>query len=325
MKRIYQLALSLAAMAFGQEFVQAPAQPVAQEKPIVAVPLFVNKTSGSGGGHNSPTGCEWQLPEISAEIATDATTSSIAAMGKWRVLSRSTPSLKAIDAEALFQGTGAVREAAASFTALKQMDAAYLLLGRINRFRVDETKGTAYGVRRWQVVTSVSMDLQLLDVNSGEIITGRQMSERVVMRVPEGVDTITAIFDWEEVLRAAVNKAVPAFMASVQSGPMPDVIQAAAPSVTIEVNSTPEGADVEFNGSYLGNTPCQITVPAVPGVLSITAPGYEPWMKRLTPNASMKVKPILQKIKQPAPAVAPQNGVPQNGAAPVEGGEIIIQ
>lgn len=353
MKSIYVATLLSAMFAFGQEFVQAPSQSMPQEKPIVAVPLFVNKTAGhvtrvAPGVYEDKVkpaaiytldadtedpkhryvdrkveyaAGEWKLPDIAAEVATDATTSAVASMGKWRVLSRSTPTLKMIDSEALFQGTGAVKEAASSFAALKQMDASYLLLGRINRFRVDETKGVAYGVRRWQVVTSISMDLQLIDVNTSEIVAGRQMSERIVMRVPEGVESITGIYDWEEALRAAVSKAVPAFMASVQSGSTPDVIQAAAPSVTLEVNSTPAGADVEFNGTFLGNTPCNVSLPAVPGVLSITAAGYEPWAKRLTPNSSMKINPTLQKTQTPpAPVMTPQQGTPADG-----GEQMIIQ
>lgn len=301
-----------------------------QVKPLIAVPLFANKTAGhvtrvAPGVYSDRVKSEatrrldvdadapnaryieskniefapgeWQLPEIAAEVATDATTAALAASGRYRLLTRSTPALKTIDSEKLFQGTGSQLEAVQTFSSLQQTNADYLLLGRINRFRVDETKGEAYGVRRWQVTTSVSLDLQLLDVNTGEIIAGREMRERVVIRIPEGVTTITGIYDWESALRSAVSKAVPNFIASIQSDA--SSVSGNTSTVSLDINSVPVGADVEFNGVFVGNTPCQVQLPANKGVLTITAAGYEPWSKTLVPNASMRINPVLSKIAPP--------------------------
>ena len=360
MKAIYIAVLCTALYAFGQEGAPLPAQqgyasqcgyvsqPQPQTKPCVAVPLFVNKTDGhvtrvAPGVYKEKqlnnkgdvillkniefAPGEWKLPDVAAEVATDATTAALIESRRWRILTRSTPALRSLDAEKLFQGTGSQIEATQAFRALQQADATYLLLGRINRFRVDETKGVAYGVRRWQVVTSVSMDLQLLDVKTGEIIAIRPMNERLVMSIPEGVTSMTGMYDWEEALRAAVNSAVPKFLASVQSTPTADIVQTNAPMVSFEVCSTPERASVLFNGNFVGTTPCQISVPAALGVLSIIQPGYEPWEMRLVPNPSMKINPVLREKTQapanngtpvgntqPLSPSTPQNGVPQPGA-----------
>ena len=209
-------------------FVEAPAS--AAEKPIIAVPLFVNKSKGqtkriAPGKYTSKAKYEatvrldvdandeksryidkmdveyadgeWQLPDEATEIATDAATSAIVGTRRFRVLSRSTPALKSVDAEILFQGTGAEAESTQVFSSLKSCNAKYLLLGRLNRFRVDRTEGEAYGVLRRQVVTSVSVDMQLIDVNTMEIIAGDNMMERVVMRIPSGVTTTLSMVWWQ--------------------------------------------------------------------------------------------------------------------------------
>lgn len=318
-------------------FVEAPAS--AAEKPIIAVPLFVNKSKGqtkriAPGKYTSKAKYEatvrldvdandeksryidkmdveyadgeWQLPDEATEIATDAATSAIVGTRRFRVLSRSTLALKSVDAEILFQGTGAEAESTQVFSSLKSCNAKYLLLGRLNRFRVDRTEGEAYGVLRRQVVTSVSVDMQLIDVNTMEIIAGDNMTERVVTRIPSGVTTITGIYDWEVILREAISKCVPKFLSGIQvSAPSPSELETAAPMVEVSVNSTPEGADVEFNGNFVGNTPCTVSLPSSTGVLSISAPGYEPWRKNIKPAEGLKIAPRLREQKEPAAPITP--------------------
>lgn len=298
----------------------------AQDRPVMAVPLFSNRTAGnvtrvapgvyqeermSDGSKDvlrkieyAPG--EWNLPDVANEVATDACTNALAATHKFRILTRTTPALKMIDGERVFQGLGGGTEATKAFQTLIELNAKYLLLGRINRFRVDETKGVAYGVRRWQVVTSISMDLQLINVNSQEVIAGREMSKRIVMNIPEGVSTITGIYDWEAVLREAVGQAVPEFINSVQEGVSAEAGQSIVEKVNVNVSSTPAGADVEFDGVFYGNTPCQVSLPAKPGLLSITAQGYTPWEKRLVPSEKMNIAPVLQKQETPQPVLPVQ-------------------
>lgn len=283
----------------------------AAERPVVAVPLFSNKTAGNvthgndGGGmvgvstsasrHPEYTSGEWKLPDVAREVATDACTDALAATHEFRILARTTPSLEMIDCENLFHGGGGAPEAAVAFQALMQTNAQYLLIGRINRFRVDETRGESYGVRRWQVVTSISMDLQLINVKSQEIVAGREMSKRSVVNIPEGVTSTSGMYDWEKVLREAVKLAVPEFIDYAKKGMTLESSPSAAEQVEVNVTSTPAGADVEFDGVFYGNTPCRILLPAKMGVLTISAGGYEPWQKRLVPNGKMNIAPVLKK------------------------------
>lgn len=300
---------------------------LAEEKPVMAVPLFINKTEGhvtriAPGEYQEqimPNGSkdtllkhgyapgEWTLPDVASDVATDACTNALSSTHRFRILTRSTPALKMIDGERLFLATGGGAEATKAFQTLLELNTKYLLLGRINRFRVDETKGVAYGVRRWQVVTSVSLDLQLINVNSQEIVAGREMSSRIVTNIPEGVSSVTGIYDWESALRTAVNQSVSEFAASIQDGVLAESGREVVDKVNLKVLSTPVGADVEYDGVFYGNTPCVISVPAKPGLLSITASGYEPWEKRVVPREKMNIAPLLKKIEEKQPVLPESN------------------
>ena len=94
------------------------------------------------------------------------------------------------------------------------------------------------------------------------------------------------------------------------SAAAPDELETAAPMVDVQVTSTPEGADVEFNGNFVGNTPCTISVPAETGVISISAPGYEKWAKRIKPSSNLKIAPKLKEKKEaPAPMTPPAKDI----------------
>lgn len=293
--KLYNLILLLVgavSLVHAQEFVPEPTTQTSQEKPIIAVPLFVICAAGHSPGDRS-------LPSGAKDVATDATTAALASTHRFRVLTRSTPSLKMLDAELLFQGTAGSVAAAQAFQVLNELNASYILLGRVNRFRVDETKGQAYGVTRHQVVTSISMDLQLINVNTQEIIAGCPMMERIVVRIPEGVSVMTQVEDWEPALRAAITKAVPKFInetmegIDVENGKQPTAV------ISMKVQSTPTGADVEFDGDFLGTTPCEVEIPVKRGTMTISLAGYEPWTKVLLPNEKMQIRPILKKIEPP--------------------------
>lgn len=334
----------LAALCTPATFAQEPQASVdysspTADKPIIAVPLFSNRTKSqtkriAPGTYTSKAKYEatvrldvdanaensryidklnveyadgeWQLPDDAAELATDAATSAIVSTGRFRVLSRSTPALKSVDSELLYQATAGTTAATHVFSTLKDCNAKYLLLGRLNRFRVDKTEGTAYGVRRCQIITSVSVDMQLIDVDTMEIIAGENTQERVVMRIPEGVTDITAIYDWEPVMREAISRCVPKFLSKLNvSTASPDVVTHAAPMIDVNVNSFPEGADVEFNGNFVGNTPCSISLPATTGVITISAPGYEKWSKQIRPAAGLKISPRLREEQAPMQPMTP--------------------
>ena len=79
-------------------------------------------------------------------------------------------------------------------------------------------------------------------------------------------------------IRAAAAAASPQVVeASSKSAAGPAV--AAAPK--LNVTSTPDGADIEIDGSFVGNTPSAIEVAAGDHVVTVTKTGYRPWQRKL--------------------------------------------
>jgi PEGA domain len=52
-------------------------------------------------------------------------------------------------------------------------------------------------------------------------------------------------------------------------------------SSEIEVTSTPSGADIELDGSFMGNTPSTIDVPPGDHTIAIKKNGYKPWERKI--------------------------------------------
>jgi hypothetical protein len=59
-------------------------------------------------------------------------------------------------------------------------------------------------------------------------------------------------------------------------------VSAAKPSLT--VTSTPPGADIEINGSFVGNTPSTIEVDLGDESIVISKKGYQSWSRKLKVN-----------------------------------------
>ncbi len=71
--------------------------------------------------------------------------------------------------------------------------------------------------------------------------------------------------------RGSAAPVVPA--ASKQSEPLP--------VAKLDVASTPAGADIEVDGSFVGNTPSLLELPLGEHTLLIKKPGFKPWERKL--------------------------------------------
>jgi hypothetical protein len=60
----------------------------------------------------------------------------------------------------------------------------------------------------------------------------------------------------------------------------------AAPAATdqahLQVSSTPDGADIEIDGNYIGNTPSTVGVTPGQHQISIKKTGFKPWERKIT-------------------------------------------
>jgi hypothetical protein len=52
----------------------------------------------------------------------------------------------------------------------------------------------------------------------------------------------------------------------------------------VSVSSAPAGADIEIDGSFVGNTPSTINLPAGDHTVTVSKNGYKTWERKMKSN-----------------------------------------
>ncbi len=74
------------------------------------------------------------------------------------------------------------------------------------------------------------------------------------------------------------------------------------PTVTLEASSTPQGADIELDGNFVGSTPSSVNVSPGEHTVKLTKGGYKLWERKIkVTGGNIKISPELE-------AVAPTPG-----------------
>lgn len=58
--------------------------------------------------------------------------------------------------------------------------------------------------------------------------------------------------------------------------------QTSAASAQLQISSTPDGADIEIDGNFIGNTPSTVGVSAGQHQISVKKSGFKPWERKMT-------------------------------------------
>lgn len=101
-------------------------------------------------------------------------------------------------------------------------------------------------------------------------------------------------------ITAYINGNVPLDLAKFAPPKMPEPAPTPPPvaqsSATLEIDSTPPGADIELDGTFAGNTPSSVGVAAGEHTIKITKAGYTPWERKIrTSSGSVKIAAELLK------------------------------
>jgi len=103
--------------------------------------------------------------------------------------------------------------------------------------------------------------------------------------------------DWMEhgaQLTAVAAKQVASSSATNAAPPVAPSPSASAPKVTVA--STPEGADIEIDGSFVGNTPSSIEVTPGEHQVAVKKSGYKDWTRKLkVSGGDIKLNAELEK------------------------------
>lgn len=86
-------------------------------------------------------------------------------------------------------------------------------------------------------------------------------------------------------------------------GASPVAAQSVAGSATLDITSTPAGAEIELDGSFVGNAPSSISVAAGDHTLKVTKTGFAMWEKKIkTSSGKVNIAAELQPATPPTPS-----------------------
>jgi PEGA domain len=98
--------------------------------------------------------------------------------------------------------------------------------------------------------------------------------------IPKGTE-ITAYVNGDMKLDLAKFELTPTAQ-PIQATAAPNNAPAAATQAQLQVTSTPDGADIEIDGGFVGNTPSTVGVAPGQHQLSVKKSGFKPWERKIT-------------------------------------------
>jgi hypothetical protein len=95
------------------------------------------------------------------------------------------------------------------------------------------------------------------------------------------------------------------------SDALPNSMSQTSNEAQLEVTSTPSGADVELDGSFVGNIPSSVGVPAGDHTVSVKKSGFKPWERKIkVSSGKVNVSAELESEVSPASAAVAATATP---------------
>jgi PEGA domain len=92
-----------------------------------------------------------------------------------------------------------------------------------------------------------------------------------------------------------VSPASPAATPNAEPTDAPLVSPDQGAAAELEVSSSPDGADIEIDGNFVGSTPSTVGVAAGPHQLSVKKAGFKPWERKITVSSGhIKIDAALE-------------------------------
>src|SRR5207253_9904516 len=128
--------------------------------------------------------------------------------------------------------------------------------------------------------------------------------------IPKGTE-ITAYVNGDVQLDRAKFEAAPAQAAAAPSSTTPPTAsQEQSTGAQVEVSSTPDAADIEIDGKFVGSTPSSVGVTPGEHDLVVKKSGFKPWEKKIAVSSGhVKIDAQLE-------AESKQSGESDNRASP---------
>lgn len=244
--------------------------------PTVAVVEFTNKT-----GHD--------LPAIDT-MATELLSSLLAESGQVQVVERE--KLKNIVEEQGLVMSGLVDQTGTAVQVGRLIGADWLITGSLLSIESVKTTFSGYGFSSDQTVFKLTGSVRALNVTTGQVefsrVLGAQrtfLSTSYLQVKPEDVE--------RDLVREFLDKAAQELVRAISASPP----AAPAREVLVRFESSPEGAEVEVDGLYVGVTPLELHLSEGVHRVVISRGGYEAWDKRVRVHEGLKVSVVLVPAK----------------------------
>lgn len=300
----------LAAMLLAPARLSAQGGEVAESKPSVpgvAVLPFDNLDEGRKVAEKDGKG--WTLP---SDALAEACRQSIEQV----LVQRAGESLRVVERDRLARAlqelelhSSPLADQETAVRLAKYVGARYLVSGSIQPVEIKEVEVKAYDLDLKNVTAKAEVLVKILNVETAQI----EFSETF-----EGTNTTRSNKFRKEDQKERQQMVLPAVKDALKNARQAESLKrffakfapdAKAPGqVVLEIGGEPDGADVEIDGLFVGNTPCKVEVPLDKVVmLKVSRAGYEPWEKQLKATKELgkrKLAPVLAK-KDKAPESRP--------------------
>jgi len=178
----------------------------------------------------------------------------------------------------------------------KMLGARYLATGNIIDISKKVIEFNGYNIYTKRTIISVTVGLRIIDQKTGTILFTDQ--DIAIQELP--IDTMNLNISgasnaiYQNLVKQAILKLVNSLSQRIIVA-RPEVYKISK-EILVPINSEPIGADIEINGIFYGNTPCEL--PLEEGkILEITISlgGYNPWIKKIAVNSALKINAKLNK------------------------------
>lgn len=244
-------------------------------KNTIAIVDFINNAGYAG---------PFQIEQMANDVFSILLTNT----GKFRVLERN--KVDSVIRELHFNKTELVDPKKAVKMG-KLLGAQYIATGSITEMGAETKTFSGYGVTSKNINYTVAIEVRIIDTERGEIIFGDLASDSTMVRQTQNLSTYQGEEIYKKLLKNALSKSVNKLLSSFSGQSQRRVTIAG--NQTIYIISTPDGADIEIDGAFVGQTPYQIALPDGVHEIKISKSGYRPWEKKVRVSDGMQIKATL--------------------------------
>jgi len=220
-------------------------------------------------------------------VAQDITTSFLHTLPGVVLVSRDR--LEAVREEGRLLGDLLTPEGITEAGQLLQADA--LVTGSIVRYDVERRTLKAYGTSALIDVFHMALTLQILEVKTGRVQFSKNFEVERTKQYPKISSSPDQPLDLtSELLEALLDQAQPdirSALAQLREGQKPGQF------INVPVISSPAGADVILNGTFMGRTPLTLQLTLAPHEIQVILPGYTPWSRKFRAEPGKRIEATL--------------------------------